>query len=226
MEDMFADASGLRGDATDLDYPFDRIQTSRGRPYIRNMVSPSTSPSVQTRDGLPIPRFITERVMEDRNQGTGAPQEEVVPPNDGLPSTLYLWGATAKNFTPCESIATTRLGGNTTLKWGEALDPGETDVVPGYVIFIPTGSAADLRAKGDFRENPAKRFPVWNIEMRRAMITGNPDDVALDPDEAYTFTIAIFDRSSQIHSGSGPLRLRFQPSIRGKADRIGGGEAS
>ncbi|TPW15585.1 MAG: hypothetical protein FD129_863, partial [bacterium] len=43
--------------------------------------------------------------------------------------------------------------------------------------------------------------------------TGFDDDVAFDPDREYTFTVAVFDQSSQTHSGSGPLRLRFQPSF-------------
>jgi hypothetical protein len=84
--------------------------------------------------------------------------------------------------------------------------------MPGYLLWIPNGSAADVRAKGDHVTNAQKRFSTWVVEFRRPMVTGHPDDVDFDPLKEYNFALAIFDNSSRIHSGSGPLKLRFQRS--------------
>ncbi len=203
MEDMWADAAGLHNDHAEGISYFNKSGYT-GQLYTRNE-------SIRfSRDGLPIPSHITELVRDVR-VGTGGEVPEVVPANGGLPTEFYLWGPTAKVFLACDSLATSRISANYQ-KWSDRLTPGKTDVMPGYLLWIPNGSAADVRAKGDFVENQAKRFPVWAIEIRRPMETGHPDDVALDPNEEYTFAIAIFNRSSRIHSGSGPLKLRFQPS--------------
>lgn len=207
MEDMVLTSTGMSRDAADPNYPFRRSGYT-GHLYSRNQGTDRSA------DGLPIPSHITEKVII-RREGTGTPGEEIeedVPPNGGLPALFYLWGPTAKQFTECDSSVTTRQIGSAYPNWSQLLPLGTTDAMPGYLLWIPNGSAADVRARGELRTNAAKRFSTWIVEVRRPMITGYPDDVALEPGKEYLFTLAIFDRSSQIHSGSGPLRLRFQPS--------------
>lgn len=209
MEDMFADVNGLQHDSADRTYP-PASNGYTGQLYTRNeKVSPI--------DGGLIPGYITEKVSVVR-PGTGGQEEEIEPVNHALPAAFVLWGPTAQQFDACDINATSRPAAQTK-KWSEGVPSGDTDVMPGYTIFIPNGSAADVRAKGQFRENPLKRFPIWAVEIRRPMVTGpnyrvsRPDDVSIDPNGEYTFAIAIFNRSSQIHSGSGPLRLKFAPSL-------------
>ena len=207
MEDMNLTPAGLANDAVDPNWPRD-WPGYNGQLWGRNA---STQRSV---DGQLIPEYITQKVII-RREGTGGPddeEEDEGPPNGGLPVKFYLFGPSARVFADCESSATSRPIGNQYPNWSQNLNIGETDVMPGYLLWVPNGSAADVRAKGDYRTNPAKRFSIWQVEVRRPMITGYADDVAMDPDKEYTFTLAVFDQSSQLHSGSGPLRLKFQPS--------------
>ena len=220
MEDMIASAAGLQNDAIDPTYPFTAFGYT-GQLYKRNV-------AISPIDGKEIPGQITELVRERREGtgGTGTP-EETGPTNGGLPLTFYLWGPSAQRFTDCDTVSTSRPIGSKYPKWSAELQEGKTDVMPGYLLWIPNGSAADVRAKGEYRTNPAKRFPIWVLEVRRPMITGYTDDLAMDPTKEYIFTVAIFDKSSQIHSGSGPLRLRFQPSVYARAPQpVGGGRDS
>jgi hypothetical protein len=221
MEDMWADASGLHNDQASSNYPPAKNRYS-GQLYVRNAKTGG--------DGLPIPNFITEKEKSDK-PSTGGNEEEVDLVNHGFPKIWFLWGVTATNFTDCDTVATSRLASvRNGPVWSKTpippvsnslpLLPGETDVMPGYALFIPNGSAADVRAKGDHSLNQNKRFSVWTVEVRRPMMTGpsntssRSDDVSIDPANEYTFTIAVFNRSSQIHSGSGPLKLKFSPSLR------------
>lgn len=220
MEDMIATSAGLQNDANDPNYLFSLFGYT-GQLYNRNV-------SVSPVDGGEIPGNITE-LVRDRREGTGgtAQQEDTGPANGGLPLIMYLWGPTAQRFTSCDTVVTTRPIGSKYPKWSTGLLAGDTDVMPGYVIWIPSGSAADVRAKGEYKTNQSKRFSTWILEVRRPMTTDHPDDVAMDPAQEYLFTVAIFDKSSQIHSGSGPLRLRFQPSIYSRAPQpVGGGRDS
>jgi len=207
MEDMSLSPAGMANDARDPNYWTRPGYT--GQLYTKNS---STTRSV---DGRPIPASITQKVIFRRETtgGPGEEEEDEGPVNGGLPLKLYLFGPQAKTFTDCDSSATSRPIGTRYPNWSQNLSPGETDVMPGYLLWVPSGSAADVRAKGDYRTNPAKRFSIWQVEVRRPMITGFDDDVAFDPRREYTFTLAIFDQSSQLHSGSGPLRLKFQPSL-------------
>jgi hypothetical protein len=207
MEDLVLTSTGMARDPADPNYVF-RKAGYTGHLYTRNMGTDRSA------DGLPIPSHITEKVII-RREGTGTPGEEEepeYPPNGGLPALFYLWGASAETFSDCDSAVTSRQIGSSYPNWSQLLTLGNTDAMPGYLLWIPNGSAADVRARGELRTNAAKRFSTWVVEIRRPMITGYDDDVALDPRKEYNFSLAIFDRSSQIHSGSGPLRLRFQPT--------------
>lgn len=214
MDDMHASAVGLVSDAGDPEYPF--YSRNRGQAWTRNETQRSGQPET-------IPLWLTEeQPQEARATGSGpGPTEPVEPANDGLPTTLYLWGPKATRFTECDTIPWSRIfSGSVEPRWSERLGEGETDVLPGYALWIPSGSAADVRARGDFRENAQKRFPIWALEIRRSFDTGFADDIVFDETKEFNFAIAIFDRSSKIHSGSGPLKLRFQPSVYGAASTI------
>ena len=77
-------------------------------------------------------------------------------------------------------------------------------LVPKYVAQTPTGSQADVVAKG--RHDGAG----WTLELSRALDTGHRDDTAFDPTRTYRFAIAVFDREGdEDHSTSGELILRF-----------------
>lgn len=202
MEDMSLDAAGTHRDAADPNFVY-RKYGYTGLLYTKNETA-------QSRDGRLIPRWITEKMETTGRAGTGI-EEEVVPPNGGLPGLLYLWGPTAQTFGPCDVIATSQTS-STDPHWSQHPPAGGCDGMPGYLLWIPNGGAADVRAKGAWVTNSTKRFPVCSVEIRRPMITRHADDIVIDPTKEYTFTVAAFDGSSTIHSGSRPIRLKFQPS--------------
>ena len=145
MEDMSLTPAGLASDAIDPNWP--RTWNGyTGQIYTRNA---STQRSV---DGQPIRLHHPKVVI--RREGTGGPGEEEEddgPPNGGLPTKLYLFAPQARTFTECDSAATSRPIGSRYPNWSQGLNPGETDVMPGYVLWVPNGSAADVRAKGEYR---------------------------------------------------------------------------
>lgn len=61
------------------------------------------------------------------------------------------------------------------------------DVVPQYTPAEPEGSRADVKAKGVWNNSS------WTIEFARKLITGNDDDVQLEPDSGkkYLFGVSI-----------------------------------
>lgn len=66
----------------------------------------------------------------------------------------------------------------------------------------PSGSVADVAAKGQWKNG------YWNLELARALDTGNGDDVALPPGSRIAFQIAVFNRSAdEDKSVSEPLVL-------------------
>ena len=76
--------------------------------------------------------------------------------------------------------------------------------VPKYVAQTPTGSQADVNAKG--RHDGTG----WTLELARDLDTSNSDDTAFDLESTYRFAIAVFDREGdEDHSTSEELILRF-----------------
>lgn len=84
--------------------------------------------------------------------------------------------------------------------------------VPSAVLREPTGSNADIKAFGAWKEG------FWTLEMQRDLDTG-PNaskngkrlDVILNPVNIYAFAIAVFDNSEGMdHSLSGLLFLAFK----------------
>ena len=97
-----------------------------------------------------------------------------------------------------------------------APDTHAGDRVAQYVPQAPSGSAADIRAKGRWHEGR------WTVEFARARDTGHPDDVNLLPLRSVQFGLAIFDREEhEDHSTSGRIELQFGPGEPGPAPQDG-----
>lgn len=79
--------------------------------------------------------------------------------------------------------------------------PGGSGRTPQYAAQTPSGSAADVRAKGEWREG------WWTVEFARKLATGNADDADLGPGRT-RFAVAILDRAEdEDHSTSKVLEL-------------------
>ena len=78
---------------------------------------------------------------------------------------------------------------------------------PTYILNEnPTGSVADVRAKGLWQNNH------WTLEMKRALATGNADDVVFKVGKHYLGGIAIFNHTEDSeHVISQTLRFELQP---------------
>lgn len=93
------------------------------------------------------------------------------------------------------------------------------DLVPKYDYFLPTGSRADVRAKGHWQDDR------WVIEFARKLQTGQPDDLQMELAGSYSFGVSRFEiagrqpepatESDVALFGSGEvgelLELSFQP---------------
>lgn len=78
------------------------------------------------------------------------------------------------------------------------------DKLPSVEATPPAGSAADVAAKGQWKAGH------WQLELSRAMNTGNGDDVAFKPGARLTGQIAVWNRASDEHkSVSEPLQFDF-----------------
>lgn len=67
-----------------------------------------------------------------------------------------------------------------------------------------SGSVADVAAKGVWKAK------FWNLELSRALVTGNADDVSFKPGQKLVGQIAVFNRGSDEHkSVSEPLQFDF-----------------
>jgi len=63
------------------------------------------------------------------------------------------------------------------------------DSIPLFKNITPTDSRADIKAKGQWKDNQ------WTIEFKRLLFTGNPDDIQFNPTERYQFGIARYEIS-------------------------------
>ncbi len=77
-------------------------------------------------------------------------------------------------------------------------------VVQQSTAQTPAGSAADVKAKGAWKDG------VWTLELCRKLKTGNEDDAVFEPGKAIPFAIAILDASEEEHSASGKLSLLIE----------------
>jgi len=61
------------------------------------------------------------------------------------------------------------------------------DLLPRNVLRTPTGSSADVLANGSWANGR------WVVELRRKLVTGNPDDKPFKPGRVYRFGMSLFD---------------------------------
>jgi hypothetical protein len=85
--------------------------------------------------------------------------------------------------------------------------PAPTDFqgerLPQYLPGTPDGSAADVRARGMWRDG------AWTLELSRRLVTGNPDDTSLDPARSYQTAVATFDHTGTMDRASHVIVLSF-----------------
>lgn len=62
-----------------------------------------------------------------------------------------------------------------------------TDTIPRYQPREPTGSRADIRSKGVWRDGE------WTVEFGRRLNTGHLDDVQFHPGETYLFGVSRYE---------------------------------
>ena len=61
-----------------------------------------------------------------------------------------------------------------------------------YAIGKPSGSRADVRAKGVWKDG------YWTLEFSRKLVTGYPDDVQFDTSLTYTFGVSCYEIAGKI----------------------------
>jgi len=101
-------------------------------------------------------------------------------------------------------IARPEDAGDTVEKKRAAPGSKEGDRVPQYLPGTPTGSAADVRAKGIWADG------WWTLELERKLDTGNADDTKFDLKRAYKFAVGPHDRTGDMDKASGVLELTFR----------------
>lgn len=75
--------------------------------------------------------------------------------------------------------------------------------LPQYLHDVPTGSAADVQAKGAWADGK------WTLEFTRKLNTGSPDDTAFDPSRTYKMAVAVLDDTGDMDKASGIIELLF-----------------
>jgi len=75
--------------------------------------------------------------------------------------------------------------------------------VPQYLPGTPTGSAADVRAKGVWADG------WWTLELERKLDTGHADDTRFDPKRTYKMAVSTHDRTGDMDKASGVIELSF-----------------
>ncbi len=100
-------------------------------------------------------------------------------------------------------IARPEDSGNSVEKKQDASAKNEGERVPQYLPGTPSGSAADIRAKGKWADG------WWTLEFARKLDTGAPDDTAFSPDRCYRMAVATFDRTGDMDKASELIILRF-----------------
>ena len=67
----------------------------------------------------------------------------------------------------------------------------EGAMIPRFELVEPTGSRADIRAKGVWSDG------FWTIEFSRPMVTGHNDDVQFHPEGSYRFGVSRFEMAAR-----------------------------
>lgn len=77
--------------------------------------------------------------------------------------------------------------------------------IPRYIARTPSGSMADVLAKGSWKEG------FWTVEFSRRLSTGHREDVVFYPGLDIFFSVAVFNSREGIdHSTSKELKLRLE----------------
>jgi ethylbenzene dehydrogenase/3-keto-disaccharide hydrolase len=80
------------------------------------------------------------------------------------------------------------------------------DRVPAYKAGQPTGSAADVRARGAWKDGR------WIIELARRLNTGYADDTPFDTARTHKMGVSVHDRTGNMDQASGVITLTFAGS--------------
>lgn len=75
--------------------------------------------------------------------------------------------------------------------------------LPQYLHGTPTGSAADVRAKGAWADGK------WTLEFARKLDTGNPDDTRFDTARTYKFAVGVHHDTGDMDKATGVIELSF-----------------
>ncbi len=79
----------------------------------------------------------------------------------------------------------------------------EADTVPQFITTAPTGSAADVQARGRWAGGR------WTLELARRLDTHQADDTALDPSRSYLMSAAVFDHTGDMDKATDAITLSF-----------------
>lgn len=80
------------------------------------------------------------------------------------------------------------------------------DRAPQYAPGMPTGSAADVKAKGAWESG------WWTLELERKLDTGHTDDTKFEPGRTHKTAVSAHDRTGDMDKASGA----FEVEIAGK----------
>lgn len=78
----------------------------------------------------------------------------------------------------------------------------EPYVAPYYIVEAPTGRQGDVKAEGRWDRGLWEKGS-WNILLRRALDTTDPDDVVFSPGDRVPFSVSVFDNTFSEHHVSG-----------------------
>ena len=79
------------------------------------------------------------------------------------------------------------------------------DVMLQYQPQKPSGSAADVEAKGEWADGK------WTVEFKRKLNTGHKDDTVFVPGKPLSFAVAVYDKNEKgDHDISKPILLKIQ----------------
>jgi hypothetical protein len=82
----------------------------------------------------------------------------------------------------------------------------EGDTIPAYLLNLPSGDRADVKAYGVWNNN------YWTVVLRRRLQTNSNVDIQFTPGEEYSFAIAIFNNAGdELHLKSQMISLRLEP---------------
>lgn len=93
--------------------------------------------------------------------------------------------------------------------------PTEGDTVPRRILRAGAGSRADITALGTTFTplTPDSSYGVWNVQMQRALNTGNADDIAMVPGQVYEvgFEVHLWEYTTRDHYISYPVTVSVGP---------------